>query len=257
MFAAYRMTPSAGPLVQVVSDTSSKLEGLGIYSKPVSPPLSIQRPLSKDEAVSEAIQDVQWSLDDLQNSRNSVVQLSACAVAIPWSLCKQTIAAVRGVPQKKLRTAEARLSAAAREPGLQDKLTAEVAQQLGPRISPPVVLVSHSSNSRRQPDETALGIAVEKASLEGDGRINPSLALCIQARATVFRASDRAEVYSWPIHYRSRARKFTQWGADDARLFRQELNRCYQQIGSAIVDQLSDRQIIGPNRIEQTTLANN
>jgi hypothetical protein len=257
MFAAYRMTRSAGPLVQVVSTPSSRVDALGIYSKQVSPPLRIQKPLSKDEAVSEAIQDVQWSLDDLQNSRNSVVQLTACAVAVPWSLCKQTIAAVRGVPEKKLRAAQAQLSAAAREPALQEKLTAEVAQQLGPRLSPPVMLVSHSLNPVRQPDETALGILVEKASLEGDGRINPSLALCVQARATVFRGSDGVEVYSWPIHYRSSARKFTQWAANDARLFRQELNRCYQQIGSAIIDQLSDRQIIGPKRIEQTTLANN
>jgi len=256
MFAANNMSRRVGPLVQVVSSGPS-VSGLGIYSKEVTSHVTIQRPLSKDEAVTEAIQDMQWSLDDMQNSRNSVVMLSACAVAVPWSLCKQTIAVVRGVPQKKLKTADTQLSAAAMEPALQQKLTAEVAQQLAPRISPPALLVGYSSNAGREADETALGIRVEKAALEGNGRINPSLALCVEARATVFRTRDGAELYSLPIQYRSTARKFTQWGADDARLFRRELDRCYQQISTAIVDQLSERQVIGPKRIEQATLANN
>lgn len=244
-------------LRHVVSYPLADPERFSVFSAQTTLPVSLQLPLTKDDAVIQARQDVEWGLDGLHHSRNSVVQLSAIAVAIPWSVCQQMIAGVRGVSAKQLKRAEAELSAAARTPELQKKLAGEVAQQLAPRLSPPTVLVSQSAGTASELEETALGISVLRAALTGEGEVNPALALCVEARATVFRPSDGVELYSWPIHYRSDKRKFTQWAADDARLFREELKRCQQQVAVAIVDQVSARQLIGPDRTRQPILANN
>ena len=104
--------------------------------------------------------------------------------------------------------------------------------------------------------DRVLEIQVRTAGLTGDGGVNPSLAFCLNAQATLFRVSDRAELYSCPVQYRGEKRKFTQWAAHDARLFRQELQRCYHDVSTTIVGQLVARRLIPSDRVPQTILAN-
>ena len=66
--------------------------------------------------------------------------------------------------------------------------------------------------------DTALEIHVENAMLAGNGGINPKLALCVEARATLLRSRDGQQLYSCPVQYRSQGRKFTEWAAHDAKL---------------------------------------
>ena len=106
-----------------------------------------------------------------------------------------------------------------------------------------------------QQTATALEIQVRSAALKGKGTVNASLALCVEAQATLFRAEDGAELYSCPVHYRSEERQFTQWAAHDAQLFRQELQRCYQDVGASIVDQLVARGLIAPDRAPHSIVA--
>jgi hypothetical protein len=255
------------PPAQLVSYPVADPE-MGVYSSELSRPVTLQRPMTKDEAISEAVKDVSWSLDGLQFSRNSVVQLTSMAVAVPWSICKQAVAGVRGVSQKKVDAAEAKLLAAARKPDLQQKVAVHVARELSPRDAQPMYASMQSGMAvSAKPayqlsagkgsvggNESALGVTIVSAALKGDGKINPSLALCVEARATVIRLRDGAEVDSWPVHYRSASRKFTQWAANDARLFRDELKECQQQIGNAIVDHLGGGQI-GPEPARQPVWA--
>jgi hypothetical protein len=255
-----------------VSFPAGDSDTLGVYSTETMSQISIQRPLTKDDAVSEAVREVDWSLDGLQNSRNLVVQLSACAAAIPLSLWKQTVGMVRGVTRKDFESAEAQLTAASHQVQPQLELARQVALQLAPRTSQPVSLVNNpfglngenrSTTMTRvgalsfvnQHAGTALEIHVRSAALKGNGDVNSSLALCVEAQATLFRADDGAELYSCPVHYRSEERKFTQWAAHDAQLFRQELQRCYQDVGASIVDQLVARGLIPPDRAPHSIVA--
>jgi hypothetical protein len=102
-----------------------------------------------------------------------------------------------------------------------------------------------------------LEIHVVSASLKGKSGINPALAVCIEAQATLYRVRDGAEIYSCPILYRSEAHKFVNWAAKDAKLFRGELARCYRQMGDALVEQLAGSGILTPNKPPQPTLAAN
>lgn len=94
--------------------------------------------------------------------------------------------------------------------------------------------------------DTALEIQVLSAALRGTDHANPALAMCVEARARLLRVSDGQELFSGLLNYRGHKHKFTVWGAHDARLFRQEMERCYQELSRAAVDQLATRQLIVP-----------
>jgi hypothetical protein len=258
-----------------------------VYSTGEVAHVTLQRPLQREEAQEEALSDVAWSLDGLQFSRNSIVQLSACAAAIPLSLWKQTVAGIRGLSSKQYLSAESQLSAAAQAGFPHEELANQVAQQLAPRTAQPVVLVrkppiaeaedeptvmrcmargtlawlppgqTPAGYLAAQGNDTALEIHIVNAALKGKRGINPQLALCVEAQATLYRVSDGAEIYSFPILYRGEGRKFVDWAANDAKPFREELKRCYRQMGDALVDQLVARGVLAPSKAPQPTLATN
>jgi len=270
---------------QFVSGRLPVLGGLSIYSTASVAPVTIQRPLTKDQAVSEALDDVEWSLDGLDKSHNSVIMLMASAVAIPMSLWKQTAGAARGLTSEEFRADDERLTAAARQTQPHEQLAYHVAQQLMSKTSQPVVLVKGplplgsegqvglvqavarssppglqqnltiTNHPVAQGTETALQIHLLSAALTGEGSVNPPLSLCVEAKATLLRARDGQELYSCSVHYRSGGRKFTAWAANDARLFRQEFDQCYHQVGSAIAAQLLSGGFIAPERGPIPTLA--
>jgi hypothetical protein len=244
----------ASPRVRYVADEPGSI---GVYSTASLVPITVQRPLSKDEAVSEAIENVERSLDGLQDSRNIVVQISACAVALPMSLWQQTVGAIRGVPAKKLHSANVQLDAASHQTLPHNEIARQVAFHLAPQTSQSVLLVNDpfpidragrptvrarfvSNSIGDQQPATALEIHLERASLAGESGINPSLALCVEAQVTLRRVLDGAELYTCPVHYLSESRTYRQWAAHDARLFREELQRCYHDVGSAIADRVSE-----------------
>ena len=245
---------------------------IGIYPA-TSVQIDLQKPLTKDEAVSEAASDLDWSLDGLQDSRNLVVQVSACAAAIPVSLWKQGAALAQGVTEKQYRTSEAQLSAVAKQARPSFEVANQVTMDLSQRTSQPVVLVNSpfpdkfsespnpvlpvsSTSSFAQGDlATVLEIRVNKAALAGSQSINPSLALCVEAEVSCVRAKDRAVLFRRPVHYRGASRKFAHWAAKDAQLFRQELQTCYAALSHTIIDELSAEKVITPP-ISTPTLAN-
>jgi hypothetical protein len=232
IYATYR-TPSQPNLLVHVSFPEDAPGTVGFYSATTPTQIAIQKPLTKDEAVTEAASDVERSLDGLRNSRNLGVQLAAFAAAIPMSLWKQSVGLVSGVTVKKFRSADAQLTPALNGTQPQLELAQQVAQQLTPRTSEPVLLAKNPSpvgaenRSTRMPRvatpsllnqdvNTVLEIQVRNAALRGDGGFNPSLAFCLEARVTLFRVSDRAELYLCPVQYRGEKRKFTQWAAQSA-----------------------------------------
>jgi len=51
----------------------------------------------------------------------------------------------------------------------------------------------------------------------------------------LIRASDGTELYAETVEYRGSSSTFTQWAADEARLFREELDRASANIAESIV----------------------
>ena len=102
---------------------------------------------------------------------------------------------------------------------------------------------------------TAVEIHVEDARLAGKEGINPKLALCVEARATLLRSRDGQQLYSCPVQYRSKSRHFTTWAAHDAKLFREELQKCYRDLSAIMVNQLVNAGMVPPGVQPQPTFA--
>jgi hypothetical protein len=100
---------------------------------------------------------------------------------------------------------------------------------------------------------SGLEIQVRNAVLAGDGGINPKLALCVEACATLRRAGDGQQLYACPVQYLSQGRKFTEWAAHDARLFREELQECYRELSATMVSQLVNCGVIPADQQPQPT----
>jgi hypothetical protein len=245
-----------------------------------------QRPQTRAEANADALREVEWMFDGLNKHPNVVVAVSAATVALPISLWKQTVATARGVQPQSLRKAEARLSQVAARTQPHEQLALQLAQCLIPQTSQHVLLVNHSAPSepasaaalsRRSshgPDNSlpqdqtvnrhlpsqdadlALEIDVRSARLDGDAGINPKLALCVEAQATLVRRSDGEVLYSQPVRYRGNARTLLSWAAREAKPFRSELQHCYTQMSSALVKQLLERGMVPDNAVPQATFAN-
>ena len=274
-------------MAQLVSYPLVNTGAIGIYSTAMVSRVTLQRPLTKDEAGSEALSDTEWMFDGLQNNPNLMICLPSIAAAIPVSLWLQGKALVCGLTDRKFNQAEAQMTAAVRETRPHEDLANQVAQQLEPRTSQPVMLVAKplspdadeegvmiqcvargtlawlpngqtpASYLAGEEVDTALEIQVISATLAGKEGVNPPMALCVEAEARLLRARDGQEIYSCPIHYRSQERKYVQWAAHDAQLFRQELQTCYRELGTIIVNQLVSHGLVAPGQGTYPNLVRN
>ena len=234
-----------------VTDREAPVE---IYSSTTIPHVTFQKPLTRDEAVSQAMRETDWAVGGLENHNNQIISVAAIAIAVPIGLWKQSAAIARGLSAGRVRQTEVKLSEAANQAQPQEGLAFQVAQQLAPRSSQPVMLASLSSSDRQR--ATTLEIHVQRASLTGEGDINPKLALSIEAQATL-RSRDGRQLYSCPVKYRSEPLRFTEWASHNARPFREELQHCYRAMSAALVDQMVRRGLVPPGHQPQTTLAKN
>jgi hypothetical protein len=280
--AACRPARGLPPQVQLVSQASDPTGTLYVYSASPGDFMSVQMPLTKDEAVSEAQSDIDSSLGELVTHPNTFVALTAIAAAIPLSIYQQTAGGIRGLSEKKYCAADAQVTTVTRSSRPAATLAREIAQTLGSRCSESVVLLDKPRDDGEQlalarpaagkpmlvswpgdgpansrAGDKALEIEVLSAVLKGDGSFNPSLAVHLEARATLLRSDDGREIYSCPVHYRGPARKFTAWAANDAKLFREELQRCYGKLSGTVIDQLVARRLIAPGGNPNLFVADN
>ena len=270
---------------QFVSYPMSDTESLEIHATADVTHVAFQSPLTREEADSEALREVKWDLDGLDEHPNMLVAVPASLAVIPVSLWKQGVALVRGVSAGKVQAAEAKLSEAAKRVQPHQALALQVAQQLAPHTSQPVMLVKEPLGSgtgtdgalrqpasrgttdrlpgdltavrypASQPPGTVLQIHVQQAALTGPEGVNPKLAFCVEAQATLLRSCDGRQLCSWPVKYRSERRTFTTWAANDARLFQAEQQKCWRELGTTIADQMVARGLVPPDRKPQPTFA--
>lgn len=89
-----------------------------------------------------------------------------------------------------------------------------------------------------QPLSMLLTLAVSQPYIEVQGSIEPHLRLLISADATVLQISDGATVYWRSWIYRGRQQGYFDLAADDARLFRAELEAATDALAAKVVDDI-------------------
>src|SRR5207247_7873568 len=90
---------------------------IGIISTSTFPKLALQRALTKQQTVDEAISDVEDSLEEL--TQVPFVNLIAFAASIPMSLGKQIAYGTKGLTEKQFKTADLALTRGVEEANLQ------------------------------------------------------------------------------------------------------------------------------------------
>jgi hypothetical protein len=87
--------------------------------------------------------------------------------------------------------------------------------------------------------DTVLEVGVVSVALVGRGGADPSLTLRIGAVARLVDARSNAELYrGHAFAHESGPRTFSEWGADGARLLKEDLARAYGLIGRSMVDEI-------------------
>jgi hypothetical protein len=104
--------------------------------------------------------------------------------------------------------------------------------------------VSRAEYLAGQGAETVLELRLIHPGLRGEGTVNPSLAFCVQVHAQLNDVSSGRELAGCTLQYRSESHKYSQWGANDAQLLREELTRFCRLTADAIGKQLLSAEIM-------------
>ncbi len=89
--------------------------------------------------------------------------------------------------------------------------------------------------------DTVHEITVRQFGLKGSGQVQPDLALFMTLQARVVKAADNTVLFNWTYDYHGDEHKFAEWAGNDARLFKEEFDRCYQRMAE---DMLRDVYIL-------------
>jgi len=85
--------------------------------------------------------------------------------------------------------------------------------------------------------DSVLHVKVNSVELEGGSGIDPKVSLCMTASTKLINAQNGVEIYSGEFEYKGKSRKFTAWAADNAKLLREELENCFNDLSERIVDE--------------------
>jgi hypothetical protein len=166
----------------------------------------------------------------------------------PFGLVLAPVAALGGAiygaivapSAQKVKEAETALASAFTDLKVQEAIHDQVLQAARGRIGHPVVSLGET------PDvDTILEISVPSVRLAGAAAldINPPLQLVVLACPRLVRRADGVQLYpseSNPpaVVHMSPSRKFLEWGGEDARLFREEMERGYRNLADRVVEEL-------------------
>jgi len=246
---------------------------IGVTSTSTVPKFAFLEPLKRDEAGERTARKIIYlgENDTIEEGARIAHQLTcgmsflaAIAVAVPSRVVAERLA----ISEKSRAKACSSLQEMIAHLSLQDELRARVVQQSTARGFLPVRMVrkpfppgQEAEFSRMscvmagtlawlppgqtakdylaaQGVDTVLELQLIHPGLKGAGKINPSLALCVDVQARLVEAGNGRELWRCAAQYRSAKHKFATWGADKAQLFRCELDRCFASLAEQIVDQL-------------------
>lgn len=246
---------------------------IGVIATSTVPNFTIQQPLNRQEAGEfTARQIVFLGGDDFTDDASAFLSCMTLGIS-PFVLSalavpSRTVAEAMAIPEKNLSKANASMSETISKLNLQEELRTRVVQQAVERTSLPIKLVQKPLPLGREKEfsrmscvmaatlawlppgqtaadylagqgfDTVLELHLVNPGLKGPGKINPPLALCSDVRASLFEVGSGRELWRGTARYRSAKHKFTEWAADEAQLFRGELDHCVGSLAEQIVVQL-------------------
>jgi len=93
--------------------------------------------------------------------------------------------------------------------------------------------------------DTVLEVAVHQLGLAGAWGPDPPLAVVLTVRTRLVRVVDGTDLYTNTLNYQSAPRKFTEWAANNAQPFRNELDQAYAILAEKIVEEVFLLYLLG------------
>jgi hypothetical protein len=271
-----RRTASGTPKLQFVDYHVTENGPFEISPDAARAQVFIRGPKAKEEPSSDTQTDAEWALDGLENHRNFVVQVAACAAAVPMGLWEQTVGAIGRRSQNDLSVAGGMVEEMIWKKPIQQDLANDIAQALAPQTSQPVILRKLPSTSGQEdgpirispvnnlpfevtqsPPETVLEVHVEKVELCGTHGSSRRPDLSLEGEVTLVRVSDGQELCTWPVRYRSARQGIGDWSANGGSLLERELKQCSSQIARALARELLVDGYVAPLQKSGSAIAKN
>ena len=162
-----------------------------------------------------------------------LVDMASVALGSVAGLATATPAAFTGIPAAEYYPA----FNAVTNTQVQFKITEEVTRRVMAQAQERHALAFVANKSWEAPD-TILELYEGERSFKGDSSPNPCMQLRLGFRCTVLRASDRKSIHVFRVAYVSESPTFVQWGAKDARLLSEEVERGLADMAGQIVARL-------------------
>jgi hypothetical protein len=164
------------------------------------------------------------------------IELVGLALAPVGAAINSLRAMVKGIPAAKYYPAMRALTNAQ----AQFHVTKEVIHRIRSQAPPPdrsgFNFISHGAIT---PADTILELYEGEHSLRGNEQINPSMQFRLSFKCSLFRAIDHQLLHVFRVAYDSEYRSFVQWGANDAALFREEVETGMASMTEQIVAHLA------------------
>ena len=246
---------------------------IGVTATSTVPKFTVLEPLNRNEAGEATARRIVFLGGDAFTDDVSMLVSSLTiglspfvlsAVAVPSRVVAEGLA----MPEKSRVQANSSLQRTISNLNFQDELRTRVVQRTAARAANPIELVPKPFPPGREEEfsrmscvmagtlawlprgqtaadyltsqgvDTVLEIQLIHPGLKGSGKINPPLALCVEVRARLLEAGSGRELWQCAAQYRSAKHKFTKWADEEARLFRRELDRCFDSLAEQIAGQL-------------------
>lgn len=245
---------------------------IGVISTSSVPKLTVQTPLNCAEAGELTSRRIVFlGGDDITDDTSLLVGQLTLGLS-PWILSAaavpcRVVAEGLAVPEAERAKSSSALMRTLADLNLQEELRRPVVEHAAVRTAAPVKLVrkpfppgSKAEFSRmscvmagtlawlprgktaanylaEEGVDTVLELELVNPGLKGNGSINPALAVCVDVRARLWEAASGRELWRGYAQYQSARRKFTAWAANDAQLFRRELDLCFAALADQIMNQ--------------------
>ena len=201
-----------------------------------------------------------------------VPEACALGLATPYLAVRYAVdQATQGVSVEEVAASEAAIKTALAERTLPEALRDQVLRVAA--TQPPRSFVSLPDQGPSQPPETSnyrtlvgqgidavLELTVQQIALRphggsGSGSVwslsaadlNPWLALIATTRTRVLKVADGTELYRYTVERREKGATFTEWGANDAQMLRDALERLPQDLAAEIMTQVFGVSVAPPS----------
>ena len=147
--------------------------------------------------------------------------------------CRSIGGGLSGIPAAEHKIASQAISKAIAERPLPSSVTRRILEPNGESFSSVV-----QASNRTGPADTILELYDGERSLLSGGGVNPVMHLEIGYRCTLIRARDQKALHVFRVNYTSSGHKFVEWGANDAELFQEEMDKALSSLAGQIRAQL-------------------